>query len=119
MPLPVEASRAGRAGAGSLPATKGKVCAPLSTMSNRNSHRGGFRGLSTVIVLWWAAFRLAAQDGSLDTSFQSPVFPLTIPLIEVEANGKVIYAHAPDGLHYTIGRLSANGTAENSINTGD
>src|SRR4051794_41071388 len=61
---------------------------------------------------------LYAQDGSLDTSFQSPQFGLPIPIIAVEADGKVFYATTPDGIHFTIGRLTATGLPEASIPLG-
>lgn len=60
-----------------------------------------------------------AQDGSIDASFQSPLFGLPVPIIAAEASGKVLYSTAPDGLHFTIGRLSSTGEAESSIQIGD
>lgn len=66
-----------------------------------------------------ASLRLLAQEGAVDTSFQSPLFSVPVPLISVEADGRVLYATAEDGIHYTIGRLNTNGSAGSPLNLGD
>jgi len=89
----------------------------MSTLRTKSALAAPLRSWAWVLALSSLA-RLWASDGSLDATFQSPAFNLAVPLIAVEANGKVIYAEAPDGIHYRIGRLTASGAAEASLDTG-
>lgn len=64
------------------------------------------------------AFATRGQDGSVDPTFQSPAFPLAVPMIAVEADGSVLCASANDGFHFTLTRLTSTGSLDASINIG-
>lgn len=71
--------------------------------------------------LWGTALagKLYALDGSLDTSFQSPLFDFLVPVISVEANGKVLCAYTTDATHYALMRLTSSGSTDAPLNIGD
>lgn len=75
-------------------------------------------GWSYLLVTILTVFAAAAQDGAVDGTFQGPPFDGPVPLIALEASGKVLYAHAPDNFRYRLGRLTTTGAPEDSVSIG-
>jgi uncharacterized delta-60 repeat protein len=68
------------------------------------------------LLLLGCSFAARGQDGSLDSTFQSPQFSVPVSLVSVEASGKILYL---EGNHATLGRLTSTGSVDPSMNIGD
>lgn len=60
------------------------------------------------------------QEGSVDATFQSPLFDLPVPFVEVEADGKVLCCYTASGnTRYLFARLTSTGALESQLAIGD
>jgi len=75
----------------------------------------------TLLFAWlsFAWLRLYGQDGSLDGSFQSPLFKVPVSIIAVESDSRILYVVAEDNSRFSIGRLTSTGGAVATLNLGD
>lgn len=60
-----------------------------------------------------------SQEGSLDSSFLSPLFDAPVYGIAVEADGRILCVYTTNSTRFAISRLSANGSLEAPLNLGD